>query len=77
MSNNSTDNAQPKSITNIVERLHHANKCIRGEYCELTAQDIYAGLGLVYQGEELTNEEREEYHDHDNALETLLGDLNN
>ena len=66
--------AQLSSIVDMVERLEHCRDC-DGEGCELTDKQIYAGVNLYYEeGNKATDEEREEYHDEDEARQQITED---
>lgn len=65
---------QLESIVNMVKRLEHCRDC-DGEDCELTNAELYAGLDLYYKkGNKATKEEREEYHDEEQARERIQED---
>ena len=57
----------------MVKRLEHAQECSGDEEdCELTTEEIYSGIDLFYsEGDEATEEERESYHDEDEARQAL------
>ena len=64
--------AQLESIVEMVKRLEHAGKCDGGEDCELTDQEIYAGINLFYrEGDEASEEDRENYHDEEQARQAI------
>ena len=55
--------AQLESIVDMVKRFEHCQSC-DGEDCDLTDEEIYAGVNLYYkEGAVVTEEERREYHD--------------
>lgn len=63
--------SQLESIVNMIERLEHRRDC-DGEDCDLTDAEIYAGINLSYQeGDKVTEEEREEYHDEDKIHQNM------
>ena len=68
--------AQLESVQNMVARLKHCQECSGDEDCELSDEEICNGLGLWYQeGEtEVSDENREEYHDEDAAREAITED---
>lgn len=66
--------AQLDSIIGMVKRLEHCQDC-QGEDCELTDREIYAGLDLFYkEGDIATEEEREQYHNEDEARQSISED---
>lgn len=66
--------AQLDSIVAMVKRLEHCQDC-DGDDCELTDQEIYEGLNLYWkEGDKATDEEREGYHDEEQAREAVEGD---
>jgi len=65
--------AQLEGIIAMVKRLEHCNECDGGEDCELTDEQILEGLELA-SGQEVTDEEREQYHDEDEARERIQED---
>ncbi len=70
--------AQLDSIVNMVKRLKHIEE-FRSDHddCELTDAEIYAGLELYYDGKKVpkaTKEERETYHNEDEARELINED---
>ncbi|MBA7593766.1 hypothetical protein ES703_00699 [subsurface metagenome] len=66
--------AQLESIVGMVKRLEHTRDC-KGDDCELTDSEIYAGIDLYYtEGDEATEEEREKYHDEDAARQSIEED---
>lgn len=67
--------SQYESVADMVNRLEHAGECEGGEDCKTTDAEIYAGLNLSYkEGDKATNEEREEYHNEDNARQAIEED---
>ncbi len=60
-------------IKSMVERLNHCNDCDDPE-CALTDQQIYNGLNMYYEGHVATKEEREQYHNREEATEYITGD---
>ena len=66
--------AQLESIVEMVKRLEHVGEC-DGEDCDLTDKEIYAGINLHYkEGDIATEEDREEYHNKDNARQAINED---
>lgn len=68
--------AQLNSIVAMVERLEHCQKCAgdRGD-CELTDEAVYKGINLFWkEGDEATEEEREQYHDEEEARQAINED---
>lgn len=66
--------AQLESIIEMVKRLQHCQDC-DGEECELTTQEIYAGINLFYkEGDEATEEDREQYHNEEEARQSIQED---
>jgi len=67
--------AQYKSIAAMIRRLIHAQECDGGEDCEATDEEIITGNGYWYkEGQEVTEEDRENYHDEDAAREVIERD---
>lgn len=67
--------AQFASIWDMVDRLNHAQDCDGGEDCEASDEEIYGGLGLHWkEGDKATDEEREQYHDEDEARQAITED---
>jgi hypothetical protein len=66
--------AQFSTIESMVFRLEHAGDCpVDG--CELTDKEILEGLDLNYkEGDKATEEQREKYHDEDEARERIQED---
>ena len=59
----------------MVKRLMHCQDCNGDENCELTDKEIFEGLDCVYkEGTVATVEEREEYHNADEAIENIHED---
>lgn len=66
--------AQLDSIVDMVKRLEHCQDC-DGEDCELTDCEVYAGINLLYRdGDKATEEEREQYHNEEEAQQTIQED---
>jgi len=66
--------AQLDSIVAMVNRLEHCQNC-DGEDCELSSAEIYEGLSLSHsEGDEATDEEKEEYHDEDVVRQSISED---
>lgn len=66
--------AQLSSIVEMVKRLVHAQEC-DGKDCELTSEKILSGINLSYnEGDTATEEEREEYHDEEQAGQSIEED---
>jgi hypothetical protein len=68
---------QLESIQAMVERLEHSTECSDPdpELCDLTDRQIYNGLNLYYEeGKTATEEEREEYHDEEEARQAINED---
>ena len=67
--------AQLDGTVAMVKRLEHIQGGCDGEDCELTDKDIYEGLNLYWQeGNEATEEEREQYHNEDEARQAIEED---
>lgn len=72
--------SQLESVVEMVKRLEHVRTCSGGEDCELTAEKIYAGINLYYsEADKLNNtkateEEREQYHDEEDATRSISED---
>ena len=68
--------AQLESITEMVKRLEHTRDCDGdADECKLTDAEIYAGINLYYEdGAKATDEERDQYHDEDEARERIQED---
>ena len=68
--------AAMESIMVMVKRLNHCAECDGdSDECELTTEEIFAGINLSYsEGAEATDEDREEYHDEDKARECIQED---
>ena len=63
---------QLESIRDMVKRLKHCQECEGGEDCTLSDEEIYAGINLFYkEGNKATEEEREQYHDEDEARQQI------
>lgn len=63
--------SQLESIVAMVKRLEHARDC-DGEDCGLTDAEIYAGINLYHKvGDKATEEDREQYHDEDEARQLI------
>ncbi len=66
--------AQLDSIIAMVKRLEHCQEC-DGEDCELTDREISEGIDLYYkEGDKATDEERENYHNEDEARQAIAED---
>lgn len=66
--------AQLESVVDMVKRFEHCQHC-DGEDCDLTDEEIYAGVNLSYtEGDEATEEERQEYHDEEAARQAIQED---
>jgi len=66
--------SQLESIVSMVKRLKHCQDC-DGEDCELTDKEIIEGIGYFYtEGQEVTDEDRENYHDEDEARQQIQED---
>jgi len=61
------------SIVAMVKRLHHAAECDGDtDECDLTDEEICDGLARYYSpGQEVNDEDREEYHDEDEARQRI------
>jgi len=67
--------AQLESILEMVKRLAHIQECEGGEDCDLTAAEIFAGIDIFYkEGMDASEEDREQYHNEDNAREAIQED---
>jgi len=63
--------AQLDGIIAMVDRLRHCQECQDPE-CDLTDEEIYEGLNLYYkEGDKASEEEREQYHDEDEARQAI------
>jgi len=63
-----------ENIVVMVKRLNHAQEC-DGAHCDLTTEEIFAGINTAYsEGDEADDEEREEYHDEEQARERIQED---
>ena len=66
--------AQLESIGDMVKRFEHCQSC-DGEDCDLTDEEIYAGVNLYYkEGAVVTEEECREYHDEEAAQQAISED---
>jgi len=66
--------AQLDSIVAMVKRLEHCQDC-DGKDCGLSDEEIFEGINLYYKdGDKATDEEREEYHNEDEARQTIEED---
>ena len=66
--------SQLESIIEMVKRLEHCQNC-DGEDCELTDKEIIEGNLYCYtEGQEVTEEDRENYHDEDKSREVINED---
>ena len=60
--------AHLESIVAMIKRLDHCRDCDGDEDCELTAQEIFAGLDRFYsEGDEATEDDRLSYHTMEDA----------
>ena len=67
--------AQLESIVSMVKRLEHARECAGDEDCGLPDKEVLEGLELYYEQDmTVSQEEREQYHDEDEALDTIQED---
>ena len=62
---------QMETIMHMVKRLEHCREC-DGEDCELTDAEILAGLSLSEC--EVTQDDRDEYHNEDGARNAIMED---
>jgi len=64
------------SIVAMVARLEHSQQCSGDpDDCELTSEEVFEGLGYYYpEGKEASEEDREQYHDEEQARETISED---
>jgi len=66
--------AQLESIVQMVKRLEHSQEC-DGEDCKLTDAEICDGMNHYYQdGDIVSDEEREEYHNEDDVRQSIEKD---
>jgi hypothetical protein len=66
--------SQLESIIDMVKRLEHIRDC-DGEDCDLSDEEIYAGINLYYkQGDKATEEDRENYHNEEEAQQSIEED---
>ena len=65
--------AQLESITSMVMRLEHVQECSDAG-CGLSDEQIYEGLGIFYLGEKASEEEREQYHNNEEATQAIAED---
>ena len=71
--------AQLESIVDMVARLEHCQDCT-GEDCDLTTEEIYAGINLHFSeadrlnNTQATEEETEEYHNEDGTRQRIEED---
>jgi len=65
-----------ENIVAMVKRLHHAAECDGDtDECDLTDKEICDGLARYYSpGQEVNDEDREEYHDEEKAREQIQED---
>ena len=64
--------AKLDSIVEMVDRLEHCQDCTGDEDCQAKDEDILSGLGLWSKDTKPpTDEEREQYHDEDEARERI------
>ena len=67
--------AQLGSIVEMVKRAEHADKCDGDEDCELTDDEIFAGINIYYEeGMKASEEDRENYHDEEAARQAIQED---
>ena len=67
--------SQLESIVDMVKRFEHCQGCDGLCQCELTDAEIYAGMELFYkEGDQATEEERQEYHDEEAARQSIQED---
>lgn len=67
--------AQVEGIRMMIDRFRHANACNGGEDCKMADKEILEGMGLYYEeGRKATDEERETYHDLDEARQNIQDD---
>ena len=65
--------SQLESVIAMVNRLEHCQEC-DGEDCTLTDEGICEGLDQYYNGKPISEEEREQYHDEDDARQQIQED---
>jgi len=64
-----------ENIMAMVKRVDHAQECHDPDECELTDEEICAGLCRYYSpGQEVNDEDRQVYHDEDEAREQIRDD---
>ena len=63
--------AQLDSIRELMERVQHIDGCPGGEDCTARDADILSGLNLWREGLGVTEDEREQYHDEDEARQRI------
>lgn len=67
--------AQLDSIVKMVKRLQHVQECTGNEDCELTDQDIFAGINIYYEeGMVASEDDKKEYHDENAAWQRINED---
>lgn len=56
----------------MIERVRHIDDCAgdRGEHCDLSDDDLLAGINLA-AGQSVTGDERKQYHDRDDAVQDI------
>ncbi|MBI2852488.1 MAG: hypothetical protein HYX84_05260 [Chloroflexi bacterium] len=63
-----------ENIIAVIKHLEHRREC-DGEYCNLSDQEIFKGINVLYrEGMKATEEEKQEYHDEENALQMIQDD---
>lgn len=63
--------AQLENIQNMMARLEHAQQCNGDESCGLDADTIVEGIGYTKGGGYPEDEDREQYHDEDDARQRI------
>ena len=68
--------AQLESVQNMVARVKHCQGCSGDEDCELSDEEICAGINIYYEESitKVTEEDRENYHDEDRARNAITED---
>ena len=64
---------QLESVIAMVDRLEHCQEC-QDPDCGLDNEIIFKGLSMFYNGKPATEEEREQYHDKDDARQQIQED---
>jgi hypothetical protein len=62
--------AQYSGIVSLIERLRHISECTDPD-CELPDEEILSGLNMPYSGQTASEDDREKYHDDDEAREAI------